>query len=94
MDNWSKLKTYTGKKLRRIALPLGGIGTGTISLGGRGNLQDWAIMNNPAVGYTPNMKMEDMFNIGPFFSLYTEAEGIKTTTALEGPLDRLCPKIA
>ncbi|MGL1893841.1 MAG: non-lysosomal glucosylceramidase [Spirochaetaceae bacterium] len=86
MDNWPKLKTYTGKYLRRVALPLGGIGTGTISLGGRGNLQDWAIMNSPAVGYIPNMT-EGMKDIGPFFSLYTETEGKKTLTTLEGPLD-------
>lgn len=32
-------------------MPLGGIGTGCISLGGRGNFQDWEIMNRPAKGY-------------------------------------------
>jgi uncharacterized protein (DUF608 family) len=36
--------------LRTIAFPLGGIGTGTVSLGGRGNLQDWEIFNRPAKG--------------------------------------------
>ena len=33
-----------------IAFPLGGIGTGTISLGGRGNLRDWEIFNRPDKG--------------------------------------------
>ncbi|HEY1679143.1 MAG TPA: GH116 family glycosyl-hydrolase [Candidatus Sulfotelmatobacter sp.] len=31
-----------------IAFPLGGIGTGTVSLGGRGELRDWEIFNRPA----------------------------------------------
>lgn len=36
--------------LSQIAFPLGGIGTGTVSLGGRGNLRDWEIANNPDKG--------------------------------------------
>jgi len=31
-----------------VAFPLGGIGTGTISLGGLGELRDWEIFNRPA----------------------------------------------
>jgi non-lysosomal glucosylceramidase len=45
--NWPSLRSYTGEHLQRIALPLGGIGTGTVSLGGRGNLTDWEIMTRP-----------------------------------------------
>jgi len=41
---------YQGQALRMIAFPLGGIGTGTISLGGRGNLRDWEIFNRPDKG--------------------------------------------
>jgi uncharacterized protein (DUF608 family) len=44
---------YTGDRLREIAFPLGGIGTGTVSLGGRGNLRDWEIANRPAKGTAP-----------------------------------------
>jgi len=33
-----------------VAFPLGGIGTGTISLGGRGQLRDWEIFNRPDKG--------------------------------------------
>ena len=32
--DWPVLKTYDQDHLARIALPLGGIGTGTVSLGG------------------------------------------------------------
>jgi len=38
--------------LSEIAFPLGGIGTGTVSLGGRGQLRDWEIANHPAKGRT------------------------------------------
>ncbi len=33
-----------------IAFPLGGIGTGNISLGARGDLRDWEIFNHPSKG--------------------------------------------
>ncbi len=39
-ENWPILKQYDQNHLGRIALPLGGIGTGTVSLGGRGDLRD------------------------------------------------------
>ena len=39
----------------QAAFPLGGIGSGNVSLGVRGNLQDWEIFNAPAKGtYLPN----------------------------------------
>jgi len=43
-------RTYTGEHLKEIAFPLGGIGTGTVSLGGRGELRDWEIFNRPGKG--------------------------------------------
>ena len=33
-------RTFTGQALQEIAFPLGGIGTGCVSLGGRGDLRD------------------------------------------------------
>ena len=80
---WPTLKHYDKDHLYHIALPLGGIGTGTVSLGGRGELRDWEIMNVPAKNYstvTPG-------NNAPFFAIYTKNEsGISTTTLLNGPL--------
>ncbi|MBK8024998.1 MAG: hypothetical protein IPK19_27195 [Chloroflexi bacterium] len=38
-----------------LAFPLGGIGTGNISLGARGELRDWEIFNAPGKGnFLPN----------------------------------------
>jgi len=50
MHPWPVLKRYDSAHLRRVALPIGGIGTGTVSLGGRGDLRDWELMNRPAKG--------------------------------------------
>ena len=48
-------RLYTGRNLDHIAFPLGGIGAGSVSLGGWGQLRDWEIRNHPAKGTTiPN----------------------------------------
>jgi uncharacterized protein (DUF608 family) len=57
---------YTGNALREVAFPLGGIGTGTVSLGGRGELRDWEIFNRPAKG--KNLPFT-------FFSLWCKPDG-------------------
>src|SRR4030042_4884673 len=82
-SDWPVLKTYDRDHIERIALPLGGIGTGTVSLGGRGNLVDWEIMNRPAKGYIPYTGQQ----LGPFFALNLKGlDGRTWTRALEGPL--------
>lgn len=43
-------RRHTGRQLARVSCPLGGIGTGGIGLGGRGNLQDWQIFNRADIG--------------------------------------------
>lgn len=76
LHEWPVLTRYDQQHLRRIALPLGGIGTGTVSLGGRGNLRDWEIVNRPAKGFHLNHT---------FFALFTRTPDGKTVTrALEG----------
>jgi uncharacterized protein (DUF608 family) len=42
----SEALTYRGDALRAVALPLGGIGTGTVALAGDGGLRQWQISNN------------------------------------------------
>lgn len=59
-------KTYRGEYLREIAFPLGGIGTGCISMSGRGRLVDWEIFNRPNKGYEPDYT---------FFCVYARQEG-------------------
>ncbi|MDM7919835.1 MAG: GH116 family glycosyl-hydrolase, partial [Methanosarcina sp.] len=68
---------YRGEQLREIAFPLGGIGTGTISLGGRGNLRDWEIFNRPGKGI--NFPFT-------FFALYMESDDKKFSRVLEGQI--------
>ena len=46
-------RVFSGRNLKMIGFPLGGIGTGAISLGGRGDLRDWEIFNRPDKGNTP-----------------------------------------
>src|SRR6266478_4916774 len=41
-------RSYTSEQSGEVAFPLGGIGTGTVSIGGRGELRDWEIFNRPA----------------------------------------------
>ena len=74
---WPVLKTYENQFLRRIALPLGGIGTGTLCLGGRGNFHRFELVNRPALDFTPP---------NTFFALRTESKNGVFCRALEGPI--------
>lgn len=68
---------YRGEQLNEIAFPLGGIGTGCVSLNGRGALVDWEIFNRPNKG-----------TILPyaFVALWAQAEGRPAVTrVLQAP---------
>lgn len=81
---WPALKHYDQNHLFQIALPLGGIGTGQVSLGGRGELRDWEIMNIPAKGFST---VYTGSSNAPFFAIYTKpADGEAATTLFEGPI--------
>ena len=83
-DQIKVLKQYNREHLHRIALPMGGIGTGTLGLGGTGELRDWEIMNVPAKSYSTVTTGND----APFFSIYTKKKNESSRTkALLGPID-------
>ena len=46
-------RRFTGRQLKMIAFPLGGVAAGSLSLGGRGQLRDWEIFNRPNKGFSP-----------------------------------------
>ena len=62
---------------RVAAFPLGGIGTGNVSLGARGDLRDWELFNRPNKGgQMPNT----------FFAIRVQAGSQPAITrVLEGP---------
>ncbi len=64
--NTGAVRAFEGRYLNEIAFPLGGIGTGTVSLGGRGQLRDWEIFNRPNKGGTLPFS---------FVTLWCRAEG-------------------
>jgi non-lysosomal glucosylceramidase len=60
-------RTYPGEA-KEAAFLLGGIGTGNISIGSRGELRDWEIFNHPGKGNTmPNT----------YFSIWAKQKGSK-----------------
>ena len=82
-QSWPVIKHYNSAFLQEIALPLGGIGTGTLSLGGRGELRDWEIMNVPAKGFST----VTTGNNAPFFAIYIKEKDKKPQSkALLGSL--------
>jgi len=86
---WPVLKNYDKEHLAKIAMPIGGIGTGTVSLGGRGDLRDWEICNAPGKGFVPyDDEIGPPRRIHPFFAVRTaDANGKVFARLLEGPLE-------
>ncbi len=75
---WPVLKSYSGDHLARVALPVGGIGTGTVSLTGWGGWRHWEVMNRPSKNFTP----AGQGGAAPFFALRAARRG-------EAPVARL-----
>ena len=69
--NWPVLNNYATSNTDKIAIPIGGIGTGTISMTGNGELVDIAIMAVQKRRLSP----EDVNLIAPFFAIYTRPDG-------------------
>ncbi|NLG98759.1 MAG: hypothetical protein GX491_15490 [Chloroflexi bacterium] len=74
-------RTYSGRNLLQIAMPLGGIGAGCISLNGQGGLQDYSIRNNPATTAMPDGHLPQD---AAFATLYFPKQGI--ARLVEGPM--------
>ncbi len=71
-------RTLCREQRAQVAFPIGGIGTGSISLGGWGQLRDFEIFNRPAKGQLCPMT---------FFTLHARREGGKPVTrVLQGPI--------
>jgi uncharacterized protein (DUF608 family) len=61
-----KIREFTGESLNAIAFPIGGLGTGNITLGGRGEIRELEIFNRPDKGKSPDFT---------FFSIWAGEEG-------------------
>lgn len=46
-------RRFSGRQLRMISFPLGGVAAGSLGLGGRGQLHNWEIFNRPNKGFRP-----------------------------------------
>ena len=86
-EKWPFLRAYEDASLEKVRMPIGGIGTGTVSLSGRGGLVDWELFNEPAKGFVPatSYRWPPIFN--PSFVIRCEtADGERHARLLEGPV--------
>lgn len=77
MTSREEIRTFPAEA-SALAFPLGGIGTGNVSLGARGDLRDWEIFNHPGKGTVfPNT----------FFAIRVQVGDQKAVAkVLEGPV--------
>jgi non-lysosomal glucosylceramidase len=89
-DNVQYLQKYEGSNLDHVAMPIGGIGTGTVSIDARGKLVDWEIMNQGAIGFVPYFNDHVLATrVAPFFSIRTKtANGSIDARMLEGAIPK------
>ena len=70
-ERYFRAPVYSGESLNEIAFPLGGIGTGTVSLCGNGSLAEWQIQNQPD---------QDSMNPHSCFMLWAQEQGEAAVT--------------
>jgi hypothetical protein len=88
VNEWPVLKHYDQNHLSKIVFPIGGIGTGTVNIGGRGDLRQWEIMNIPGKQNPGGPNRNDQESISPVFCLFTKMkDGTTITKSLTGPLE-------
>ncbi len=80
---WPSVRHFDAEHLLRVALPLGGIGCGSVSLGGRGDLVDWEVMNRPNKGANGAERQGDSRT---FFAIRAKGASHESATMLAGPL--------
>ena len=82
-DEWPVARHFDGEHVLHVALPMGGIGCGSVSLSGRGELVDWEIMNRANKALSESER-------GPvsrtFFAIRIKGMSHESTTMLAGPL--------
>ena len=88
---WPVVRHFDKDHLYRVALPMGGIGTGSVSLSGRGELCDWEIMNVPNKGSLSG----ECDGIGrSFFSIRAKGKDLNVTRMLDAmgrdPIEEKC----
>lgn len=81
--NWPVLKSYALPYLARIAMPLGGMGAGSISIGGHGELRDFELFNRPSKGFVPYSQ-----DVSPCVMLHIRnADKSTDLRVAEGPIE-------
>lgn len=65
--------SYEGRNLQNLSVPIGGIGTGNILMGGRGNIDHIEVFNRPDRQRVP---------INTFFAIHAKEEGKPAVTKL------------
>ena len=82
-EEWPVVKHFDSEHTLRVALPMGGIGCGAISLSGRGELVDWEIMNRPNKTMS---ELERQADSRTFFAIRVKGKAHESVTMLAGPL--------
>ncbi|MBO7684582.1 MAG: hypothetical protein J6T51_07645 [Kiritimatiellae bacterium] len=78
---WPSARHFDGGHVLRASLPMGGIGCGSVSLSGRGDLVDWEIMNRANKNYRNRSA-----GSCAFFAIRVKGASHESTTMLAGPI--------